>query len=142
MNSDTTPDAHRRRLSARRNTLLWVAQILLAGFFLFAGGKVIGPPMAVHQFAKIGAAIGTGQWLRYFVGAAELSGAIGLVIPRLAGLAAAGLALDMAGASITNAVIFHNPGTTVLTVLLCILLAFIARSRGLTPWVHHENQSA
>ena len=75
------------RKPGRKNTLLWTAQILLAAFFLFAAApKLTGQHTAVQMFGQIGA----GQWLRYLVGTAELAGAIGLLIPRLAGLAAAG----------------------------------------------------
>lgn len=72
--------------------------------------------------------IGAGQWLRYLVGTAELAGAIGLLIPRLAGLAAAGLAADMAGATIINIAILHS-AAVVMTVPLCAAFALIARSR-------------
>jgi len=80
----------------------------------------------VQEFGLIGA----GQWLRYFVGTAELAGAIGLLMPWLAGLAAAGLAADMAGATIINATVLHNTtfGSLVwMTLILgaaCVLLAY------------------
>jgi hypothetical protein len=55
--------------------------------FAFAAvPKLAGAHSAVAMFGQIGA----GQWLRYLVGTAELAGATGLLIPRLAGLAAAG----------------------------------------------------
>lgn len=44
------------------------------------------------------ATIGVEQWFRYAVGVIELAGAVGLLVPRLAGLAALGLAADMIGA--------------------------------------------
>jgi len=65
-----------------------------------------GSQQAVQEFGLIGA----GQWLRYLAGTAELAGAIGLLTSWLSGLAAAGLAADMAGASIINAMVLH--GTT------------------------------
>ena len=90
----TAPEARPRRLTS---TLLWAAQILLAMFFLLAaaGSKLVGDHSSVQEFGLIGA----GQWFRYFVGTLELAGAIGLLTPWLAGLAAAGLAADMAGAT-------------------------------------------
>ena len=116
------------RKPGRKNTLLWTAQILLAAFFLFAAApKLTGQHTAVQMFGQIGA----GQWLRYLVGTAELAGAIGLLIPRLAGLAAAGLAADMAGASIINMAVLHS-AAVVMTVPLCIAFALIARAR----WPH------
>ena len=125
MNTATTSAAHPPRLKDRRNTMLCGLQILLAAFFLIAAmPKLAGQHSAVQMFGQIGA----GQWLRYLVGTTELAGAIGLLIPRLAGLAAAGLAADMAGASIINVAVLHS-GAVVLTVLLCALFALIARSR-------------
>jgi len=72
--------------------------------------------------------IGAGQWLRCLVGDAELAGAVGLLIPWLAGLAAAGLAADMAGASIINAVVLHSAAVA-MTVPLCAAFTLIAASR-------------
>jgi putative oxidoreductase len=81
------------------NFALWVLQVVLA--FQFAGGgllKLTGSPELVELFAAIGA----GQWLRYLVGALEVAGAVGLLVPRLSGLAALGLAALMVGATATN----------------------------------------
>jgi uncharacterized membrane protein YphA (DoxX/SURF4 family) len=118
-------EAHENRPRSRSNALLWAAQILLAVFFAFAAvPKLAGAHSAVQIFGQIGA----GQWLRYLVGSAELAGAAGLLIPRLAGLAAAGLAADMAGATIINAAVLHSTAA-VMTVPLCAVFALIARSR-------------
>ena len=76
--------------------------------------------------------IGAGQWFRYFVGAAELAGGIGLLMPWLAGLAAAGLAADMAGATIINATVLHNTtfGPNVwMTAVLCAMFVLLASGR-------------
>jgi len=111
----------RRRTSAR----LWAGQILLAFVFVSAAvPKLSAQPGMVHEFAQIGA----GQWMRYLVGTTELAGAIGLLTPWLAGLAAAGLAAEMAGATIINAAVLHS-GTGVLTLVLCALSAFLAYRR-------------
>ena len=104
---------------------MWTAQILLAAIFSFAAvAKLAGAHTSVQMFNQMGA----GQWLRYFVGTAELAGAIGLLVPRLAGRAAAGLAADMAGASIVNIAVLHS-GAVALTVPLCVVCALVARSR-------------
>ena len=123
----TAPEARPRRLTS---TLLWAAQILLAAFFLFgaAGSKLIGDNSSVQEFGLIGA----GQWFRYLVGIGELAGAIGLLTPWFAGLAAAGLAADMAGATIINATVLHNTAYGVnvwLTALLCAVFVLLAYSR-------------
>src|SRR6516162_6483574 len=119
--------ARPRRLST---LLLWAAQILLAAMFMFgaAAGKLTGSHFEVQQFSLIGA----GQWLRYFVGTAELAGAIGLLTPWLAGLAAAGLAAVMAGATIFNATVLHNTAygaPPLMTALLCAVFALLAYGR-------------
>ena len=117
-------EARPRRLTS---TLLWAAQILMAAVFVYAAlAKLTGG--LEQEFADIGA----GQWLRYFVGTAELAGAIGLLTPWLAGLAAAGLAADMAGATITNVTVLHNTtyvGMALLTAPLCAVFALIAYAR-------------
>jgi putative oxidoreductase len=121
----TRAEAARTRPRSRWNALLWATQILLAAVFLVAAvPKLAGAHSAVAMFSQIGA----GQWLRYLVGSAELAGAIGLVIPRLAGLAATGLAADMAGATIINAVVLHSAAVA-MTIPLCVALALIARAR-------------
>lgn len=125
MNTTSITVARPARLNHRTNALLWAAQALLAAFFVFAAvPKLAGQHTAVHMFGQLGA----GQWLRYFVGTAELAGAIGLLIPGLSGLAAAGLAADMAGASIINAAILHSAAVA-MTVPLCVVFTLIARSR-------------
>jgi uncharacterized membrane protein YphA (DoxX/SURF4 family) len=118
--------ARPRRLT---NLLLWAAQIPLAVIFVsVAVPKLTGSHQSVQEFGLIGA----GQWLRHFVGTAELAGAIGLLTPWLAGLAAAGLAADMAGATIINATVLHNTtfgGNVWITALLCAVFVLLAYSR-------------
>jgi len=121
--------ARPRRLT---NLLLWAAQILVAAYFASIAGagipKLIGSHFEVQQFSLIGA----GQWLRYFVGTAELAGTIGLLTPWLAGLAAAGLAAVMAGATIFNVTVLHNTaygGTGLMTAVLCAVFALLAYGR-------------
>jgi putative oxidoreductase len=129
--STTTGRADRetgRTYGAGKNRALWAAQVLLAAVFAFAAmPKLAGAHSAVAMFGQIGA----GQWLRYLVGTAELAGAVGLLIPRLAGLAAAGLAADMAGASIINIAVLHSAAVA-LTIPLSAALALLARAR----WDH------
>jgi uncharacterized membrane protein YphA (DoxX/SURF4 family) len=96
-----TPVTTRRRALA---IALWVLQVLLA--FQFAGGgwlKLSGAPVMVDMFATIG----VGQWFRILVGTLEIAGAIGLLIPRIAGLAALGLSGLLVGAIVTNLFILN-----------------------------------
>jgi uncharacterized membrane protein YphA (DoxX/SURF4 family) len=109
------------------NVALWVLQAVLA--FQFAGGglaKLAGSPALVDLFASIGA----GQWLRYVVGALEVAGAVGLLVPRLSGLAALGLAALMVGATVTNLlVIGERPWLPVGLLLVSAVIAWGRRSR-------------
>jgi uncharacterized membrane protein YphA (DoxX/SURF4 family) len=123
----TAREARPRR---RTSTLLWTAQILLAALFVIgvALPKLAGSQKMVQEFGLIGA----GQWLRYLVGTTELAGAIGLLMPWLAGLAAAGLAAEMAGATIINATVLRNTpygSNVVLTVVLCAVFVLLAYGR-------------
>jgi putative oxidoreductase len=101
---------------ARARTVgLWALQALLASQFVGAGlVKVTGSPAMVTMFAEIGA----GQWLRYFVGTVELAGAIGLLVPRLCGLAALGLVALMIGAAATNVGVLGEPPCLPIAYLL------------------------
>jgi uncharacterized membrane protein YphA (DoxX/SURF4 family) len=103
---------------------LWALQALLALQFAMGGlAKVFGDPAMVEMFA----AIGIGQWFRYVVGALELAGAVGVLIPRLSGLAALGLVCLMAGATLTNVLVLDtNP---LLPIALMLLSAVVALGR-------------
>lgn len=106
------------------NATLWVVQVLLAVFFLVAaaGPKLAGQQYAVDIFTQIGA----GQWFRYLVGALELAGGIGLLIPRLAGLAALGLTGVMAGAVLTQVFVLDSVVMALTPALLGVVLGLIA----------------
>jgi hypothetical protein len=123
----TARAARPRRIT---RTLLWAGQILLATFFVLGAAlpKLTGSPSAVQEFGLIGA----GQWLRYLVGTVELAGAIGLLTPWLGGLAAAGMAANMAGATIINATVLHDTSYGVnvwITALLCAVFVLLAYGR-------------
>ncbi|MGH3940068.1 MAG: DoxX family protein [Pseudonocardiaceae bacterium] len=118
-----TPAAPRGRAM---NITLWVVQALLALFFAFIGiVKLIGPQEVVDQFATIG----LGQWFRYLTGAVELAGGIGLLIPRLAGLAALGLAGVMVGAVITHLTVLPPASGALVPALLGVVFVLLAWAR-------------
>ena len=125
--------SHRSRLTTPSRLigrLLWAGQILMAAFFVFvaAAPKLTRSHQEVHEFALIGA----GQWFRFFVGVIELAGAIGLLTPWLAGLAAAGLAGDMAVATIINATVLRDTtfaSNVWLTLPLCAACALLVYAR-------------
>jgi uncharacterized membrane protein YphA (DoxX/SURF4 family) len=107
------------RAGVARSVALWVLQVVLA--FQFAGGgllKLTGAPAMVDLFADVGA----GQWLRFVVGALEVAGAVGLLIPRLSGLAALGLAGLLVGATATNLLVIDQSPWLAIALLLASLL--------------------
>ena len=91
------------------NVVAWILQIVLALAFVAAGGMKLARPKP----ALVGAGMG---WAEDFsdpnvklIGAVEIIGAVGLIVPWLTGiapvltpLAAVGLALVMAGAVVTH----------------------------------------
>ena len=114
----------------RTNTWLWIVQGLLAGLFLVAGGvKLVLPIEAMQQ----GPMSLPGPLLR-FVGAAEVCGALGLVLPwalrihvELTPLAAVGLVIIMIGATTVTAL--SGPIAPALFPLTVGVLAAIVAQR-------------
>jgi putative oxidoreductase len=100
--SGTARLTRKTRAASRGRALtiaLWVLQIILALQFVMAGlAKLFGDAAMVEMFANIG----IGQWFRYVVGALEVAGAAGVLVPRVSGLAALGLVCLMIGAILTN----------------------------------------
>lgn len=110
------------------NRILLGLQFLLAALFLFFGiRKLIGDEAAVQTFSEIGA----GQWFRYLVGTLEISGAIGLLIPRLAGLAAIELTGVMTGAVATEVFLIADgdPVTPLVLLVIAATVAWFRRER-------------
>lgn len=102
--------------------ILWTFQVACgAVFLLFGAGKLLGWPDHIATFD----ALGFGQWLRYAVGVAEVLGALLLFVPRLAGLAAAGLAIITVGAVCAHVFILMDDGW-VLPLIMTVVLLFIA----------------
>jgi putative oxidoreductase len=111
----------------RRTVVLWTLQVLLALMFIVASAapKFAREAYAVAIFEQIGA----GQWFRYVVGALELAGGVGLLVPRLAGLAALGLVGLMIGAGYTQVVVLQNPVFVITPIILGVLAAVVAWGR-------------
>ena len=112
------------------NRILWAAQGLLAGLFLFAGAaKWIFPlePMVAQSHLP-------GALIR-FVGACEILGAIGLILPPrvnimpvLTPIAAAGLVIIMIGATVIS--FMTGPAVAALfPAATGLLAAFVAWGR-------------
>ncbi|HVK24708.1 MAG TPA: DoxX family protein [Actinokineospora sp.] len=111
-------------VAARARTAgLWVVQVTLAAYFVYSGFMLFGDGL-IRKFDEIG----LGQWLRYLTGALEIAGAIGLLIPRLCGLAALGLTGVMVGAVGTELFLLAK-GDAVLPAVLLALCAGVALLR-------------
>ena len=127
-------EQHLAQRSRALHVTLWIAQVLLAAFFLLAGiNHGLRPIAVVAQGAPWVAAIP--GWLVRFIGFAELAGGVGVVLPAatrvmpwLTPLAAAGLAVIMA-----LAVPFHvmrgEANVIGLHVVVALLAAFVAWGR-------------
>ncbi|MEU8804608.1 DoxX family protein [Spirillospora sp. NPDC048819] len=116
------PAGSRRRV----RKVLWGAQVFIAAFLFFASAlpKFAGQADAVETFNEIG----WGQWFRYVTGAVEAAGAVALVVPRLAGLAAAGLIGLMGGAALTQILVLE-PAWALLPAAYAVVLAAVVRDR-------------
>lgn len=121
---------------AGRSVVVWALIILLTAVFLAAGiPKLLGIEPPLLQAAAMR---GFPEWVRLLVGLAETVGALLLLIPALSAFAAAGLALLMLPALVTQ-LISGEPGAWVPAVLF-VLLAFVAwkRSPDVVDGVRHE----
>ncbi|MEV6636476.1 DoxX family protein [Actinoplanes sp. NPDC051470] len=108
--------------SRAQSIVAWSLQGLLAvGFLYFGITKYTGGAEIVASYEEIGA----GQWLRYFTGATEILGGLALLYLPLAGLAAAALAAQMVGATITQFVFVDN-GNAVIPIIFGLLALAIA----------------
>ena len=100
-----------------KSVIAWVLQILLAIFYVLASsGKIISRPQVIEMFR------GWGFPDRFYlvIGVLEFLGAIGLLIPRVAGYAASGLIVIMIGATLTHLV--NGEGLQILRPLIFMLL--------------------
>ncbi|WP_431960207.1 DoxX family protein [Actinacidiphila sp. bgisy160] len=119
----TTAPSHDR---SRADTAVWALQILLGLFFAIASAtpKLVAHSSAVESFDVIG----YGSWFMYLIGALELAGAIGLVVPRLAGIAAVAFIGLMVGA-FTFQVVYFDGRNAATPIVIAALLGVIAWRR-------------
>ena len=117
-----------------KNRIAWTAQIILAVLFtVAAAGKLISRPQWIEIFRKWGFP----DRFYLLIGALEILGAVGLLIPRLAGYAACGLIILMIGAAATHLV--NGEGLQVLRpVVFLLLLAIVVYVR--RPWTFKQNE--
>ena len=111
---------------------LWFVQALLALVFLFAGGTKLALP--VEALTTQMALPLPGPFLR-FLGAAEVLGALGLILPGLlrvrlglTPLAAAGLVVIMVGA-VTITLVGGGGAAALIPLVVGLLAAFVVYGR-------------
>jgi uncharacterized membrane protein YphA (DoxX/SURF4 family) len=114
------------------NIILWILQILLALLFIFAG--VMKFVMSVEQMNAQAPVPMPGLFL-HFIGVAEVLGGLGLILPSLlkikpllTPLAALGLAIITAGATVTALMGPVKVGAA-FPLIVCLLCLFVAYGR-------------
>jgi len=114
----------------KRNRALWAVQGLLALVFVFAGGMKLVTPVEAMQ----GPIALPGPFL-WFIGIAEVLGAIGLILPGLlrikpglTSLAAGGLVIIMSGATVLTATTM-GLAPSLIPLIVGILAAWVAHAR-------------
>jgi putative oxidoreductase len=112
-------------MSKGKKIALWTVSILLAALFLFAGApKLLQPAKIGPMFVQYGYA----AWFATVIGICEVLGAIGLLVPRVAGLAASGLSIIMVGAVYT--LVSHHEGKQAIFPLVTLaLLVMVSYTR-------------
>ncbi|MDQ0796964.1 DoxX family protein [Streptomyces sp. B1I3] len=112
----------------RRNraaTALTVARVVLALFLGFSAAAKLGAhESAVASFDRMG----WSDTAMYTIGALEMAGAVALLIPLLAGVAALALAGLLAGAAIVQLTLLDPPNAP-MPALLVVVVLLIARDR-------------
>ena len=133
------PDVSYNTLRRRSlmNTALWIVAVLLTAVYLFSGfGKLLMPR------EKMATMMSASAWVLDFqprtlkaIGAVEILGAVGLVLPAVLGIAtvlvpwaAVGLAVVMVGA-IALRIRRHEPAFALADLVYFALAAFVAIGR-------------
>lgn len=120
--------------SETMNTVLWIIQIVLAGAFVMAGAMKLSQGKKLQD--KMAWMEGLSDGTVRFIGAAELLGGIGLVLPAAIGiavwltpLAAAALAVTMLLAVVTHVRRKDPIAASVPSIVLGLLSLFVAWQR-------------
>jgi uncharacterized membrane protein YphA (DoxX/SURF4 family) len=118
------------------NTLLWIAQIILAGVFLFTGFSKIfayGQVVKVVEARSKAGPIGMSRGQAVLVGLVEVAGAVAVLVPVdvwppyvFLRLAAAGLALLMVAAGIYH-IRRQESAAPSITLFLLALFVIVGR---------------
>jgi uncharacterized membrane protein YphA (DoxX/SURF4 family) len=114
------------------NIVLWILQALLALLFIFSGAmKFVMPVEEMNRQAPV---VLPGLFL-HFIGACEILGGLGLILPSLlrikpglTPLAALGLAIITAGATVIT-LMGPLKGMALMPFVTCLLCMFVAYGR-------------
>ncbi len=107
-------------MKARAKTIgLWALTLLLVLMFFMVGLDKFTSHGWMERFANWGYP----DNFLYVIGVLEMLGAVGLLIPRLAGYAAGGLIVIMIGATITH--LIHGEANYTFTLILIVLLGIL-----------------
>lgn len=114
------------------NVVLWILQVLLGLLFVFSG--VMKFVMTVEEMNQQAPVALPGLFL-HFIGVCEVLGGLGLILPsllriqpRLTPLAAAGLAVITAGATVIT-LMAPMSAMVALPLITCLLCIFVAYGR-------------
>jgi len=114
---------------------LWIIQVLLALLFLFAGGTKLALPLDVLTSMGSPNQVHLPGLLIRFIGVCEVLGGLGLILPGLlrirrglTPLAAAGLAIIMAGATVLT-IMGDGVMFALMPLVVGLLTAFVAYGR-------------
>ena len=110
--------------TAAVSEVAWAFQILAATqFFLTGLDKLSDAPVMVQLFG----AVGFGQWFRYVTGIIEVVSAVLLLVPRVAAIGAALLAMTMIGALIAHFTVLPFPPVKPIILLVMMGVVFWVR---------------
>ena len=119
----------RAEQSRAQNITVWVISALLIVLYaaLSGPGKVLGQAEMVENFTRYGHS----DAFRMFIGACEVAGGIGLLIPMLATWAAAGLVIIMGGAVYTHIAHSEPFYVPLIAAVLLVAVALLRRRNAL-----------
>ena len=125
--------------------ILWIIQVLLALLFLFAGGTKLVLPIDVLTSMGSPNQVQLPGLLIRFIGVCEVLGALGLILPGLlrirkglTPLAATGLAIIMAGATVLT-IIGDGVVLALMPMVAGLLAVFVAYGR--RDWLRNNANS-